>query len=45
MGSAAKCANCNKGLGLNDKMCLCELVIVPNALYGAEAWGMRSAER
>ena len=25
--------------------CLYEGVIVPTALYGAEAWGMRSAER
>ena len=27
------------------KMCLYEGVIVPTALYGAEAWGMRGAER
>ena len=27
------------------KKCLYEGVIVPTALYGAEAWGMRSAER
>ena len=27
------------------KKCLYEQVIVPTALYGAEAWGMRSAER
>ena len=26
-------------------VCLYEGVIVPTALYGAEAWGMRSAER
>ena len=26
-------------------LCLYEGVIVPTALYGAEAWGMRSAER
>ena len=25
-------------------MCLYEGVIVPTALYGAEAWGMRNAE-
>ena len=25
--------------------CLYEGVIVPTALYGVEAWGMRSAER
>ena len=28
-----------------DKKCLYEGVIVPTALYGEEAWGMRSAER
>ena len=27
------------------KKCLYEGVIVPTALYGTEAWGMRSAER
>ena len=27
------------------KKCLCEGVVAPTALYGAEAWGMRSAER
>ena len=27
------------------KKCLYEGVIVPTALYGSEAWGMRSAER
>ena len=35
----------NRGLGLKAKKCLCEGVIVPTVLYGAEAWGMRSAER
>ena len=35
----------NRGLGINAKKCLYEGVIVPTALYGAEAWGMRSAER
>ena len=35
---------CNRGLGINAK-CLYEGVIVPTALYGAEVWGMRSAER
>ena len=35
----------NKGLGINAKQCLYEGVIVPMALYGAEAWGMRNAER
>ena len=31
--------------GQEVSITLCELVIVPTALYGAEAWGMRSAER
>ena len=44
MGSAEKCLS-NRGLGIKDKKCLYEGVIVPMALYGAEAWGMRSAER
>ena len=35
----------NRGLGIKAKKCLCEGVIVPTALYGAEAWGMISAER
>ena len=35
----------NRGLGTKAKKCLYEGVIVPTALYGAEAWGMRSAER
>ena len=30
---------------IKAKKCLYEGVIVPNAFYGAEAWGMRSAER
>ena len=34
----------NRGLGIKGKNCLYEGVIVPTALYGAEAWGMRSAE-
>ena len=32
-------------MGINAKKCLYEGVIVPTALYTAEAWGMRSAER
>ena len=32
-------------MGIKTKKCLYEEVIVPTALYGAEAWGMRSAER
>ena len=35
----------NRGLGIKAKKCLYEGVIVPTALYGPEAWGMRSAER
>ena len=35
----------NRGLGIKAKKCLYEGVIVARALYGAEAWGMRSAER
>ena len=35
---------CNRGLAIKAKKCICG-VIVPTALYGAEAWGMRSAER
>ena len=35
----------NKGLGIKAKKCLYEGVIVPTALYGAEARGMSSAER
>ena len=32
-------------LGIKANKCLYEGVIVPTALYGAEAWRMRSAER
>ena len=35
----------NKRLGIKAKKCLYEGVIVPTALYRAEAWGMKSAER
>ena len=35
----------NRGLRINLQKCLYEGAIVPTALYGAEAWGMRSAER
>ena len=35
----------NRGLGIKAKKCQYEGVIVPTALHGAEAWGMRSAER
>ena len=32
-------------MGIKAKKCIYKEVIVPTALYGAEAWGMRSAER
>ena len=35
----------NRGLGIKAKKCLYEGAVVPMALYGAEAWGMRSVER
>ena len=35
----------NRRLLINAKKCLYEGVIVPTVLYGAEAWGMKSAER
>ena len=35
----------NRGLGIKAKKCLYEGVIVPTALYGAQAWNMRTAER
>ena len=42
---ALKSVLSNRGLGIEAKKCLCEGVILPTALYGAEAFGMRSAER
>ena len=42
---ARKSVLSNRGLGIKAKKCLYEGVIVPTALYEAEAWGMRSAER
>ena len=35
----------NRGLGIKAKKCLYEGVVVPMALYGAEAWGIRNPER
>ena len=32
-------------MGIKAKKCLYEGVIVPTALYGAEPWGIRNAER
>ena len=40
-----KSVRSNRGLGIKAKKCLYEGVLVPTALYGAEAWGMISAER
>ena len=42
---ALKSVLSNRGLGIKAKKCLYEGVIIPTALYGAEAWGVRSAER
>ena len=42
---ALKSVLINKGLEIKAKKCLYEGVIIPTALYGAEAWGMKSAER
>ena len=42
---ALKSVLINRGLGIKTKKCQYEAVIVPAALYGAEARGMRSAER
>ena len=41
---ALKSVLSNRGLGIKTKKCLYEGVIVPMAVCGAEAWGMRSAE-
>ena len=35
----------NIGLEMHANKCLYDEVIVPTVVYGAEAWGMRSAER
>ena len=42
---ALKSVMSNRGLGIKAKKYLYEGVIVPTALYGEEALGMRSAER
>ena len=43
---ALKTVLSNTGLGLKANKCIYEgVVIAPTALYEAEAWGMRSAER
>ena len=35
----------NRRLGIRVNKCQYQGVIVPTALYGAEAWGIRGAER
>ena len=42
---ARKSVLSSRGLGIKAQKSLYEGVIVPTVLYGAEAWGMRSAER
>ena len=42
---AVKSVLSNRGLVIKAVKCLHDVVIVPTAFYGAEAWGMRSAER
>ena len=42
---ALKSVLSNRGLRIKAKKCLYERVIVPTTLYGADAWGMRTAER
>ena len=42
---ALKSVLSNRGLGIKAKKCLYEGVIIPTALYAAEVWGVRSAER
>ena len=42
---ALKSVQSNRGLGINAKKCLYEEVFIPMALYGAESWGLRNAER
>ena len=41
---ALKSVLSNRGLWIKAKKCLYEGAIVATALYGAEAWGMRSAK-
>ena len=43
--AALKSVLSNRGLGIKAKKCLYKGVFVPTVLYGAEARGMRSAER
>ena len=45
MGSAEKSELSSRGLRIKANKCLFEGVILPTALYRAQAWGMRSADR
>ena len=45
MGSTKKCAEQLRIGNKVQEVSIYEKVIVPMALYGAEAWAMRSAER
>ena len=45
MWGALRSVLSNRLLGIKAKKCLYEGVIAPTALYGSDAWGMRSAER
>ena len=45
MWGVLKCVLSNGLLWIKAKKSLYDGVIVPTALYGSEAWGMRSAER
>ena len=42
---ALNCVLSNRGLVIKENKCLYDKAIVQTPLYGAEAWGMRSAER
>ena len=35
----------NRGLGMNVKKVLYEIVVVPTVMYGSESWGMKVTER
>ena len=35
----------NRGLGMNVKKVLYEKMVMPNVMYGSEAWGMKVTER
>ena len=45
LSGALKSILSNRGVGITAKKCLYEGVIAPTELYGAKAWGMKSADR